>query len=50
MSFRCELMKKLVVAAGIKKRWLSSTTEELLEKPEEAEREESCPGFEGQGF
>ena len=31
MSFKYELLKKLVVAAGLKKRWLSVTTEELLE-------------------
>ena len=31
MSFKYELLKKLVAAAGLKKRWLSSTTEELLE-------------------
>ena len=31
MSVKYELLKKLVVAAGLKRRWLSSTTEELLE-------------------
>ena len=31
MSFKYELLKKLVMAAGLKKRWLSVTTEELLE-------------------
>ena len=31
MTIRYELLKKLVAAAGLKKRWLSSTTEELLE-------------------
>ena len=31
MSFKYELLKKLVVTAGLKKRWLSATTEELLE-------------------
>ena len=49
MSFKYELLKKLVVAAGLKKRWLSASTEELLE-PEEAEREEPDPGFEGWCF
>ena len=31
MSFKYELLKKLVVTASLKKRWLSATTEELLE-------------------
>ncbi|MBR2823258.1 MAG: hypothetical protein IKE24_06215 [Clostridia bacterium] len=31
MSIKYEVLKKLVVAAGLKKRWLSATTEELLE-------------------
>ena len=31
MSLKYELLKKMVVAAGLKKRWLSATTEELLE-------------------
>ena len=31
MSVKYEVLKKLVVAAGLKKRWLSVTTEELLE-------------------
>ena len=31
MTIKYALLKKLVVAAGLKKRWLSSTTEELLE-------------------
>ena len=31
MSFKYAVLKKLVVAAGLKKRWLSATTEELLE-------------------
>ncbi len=31
MTIKYELLKKQVVAAGLKKRWLSSTTEELLE-------------------
>jgi len=31
MTIKYELLKKLVVAAGLKKRWLSVTTEELLE-------------------
>ena len=30
MSVKYEVLKKLVVAAGLKKRWLSATTEELL--------------------
>ena len=33
MTIKYELLKKLVVAAGLKKRWLSVTTEELLEDP-----------------
>lgn len=32
MSVMYELLKKLVVAAGLKRKWLSSTTEELLER------------------
>ena len=31
MSVKYEVLKKLVVATGLKKRWLSATTEELLE-------------------
>ncbi|MGX8719699.1 MAG: hypothetical protein ACSW79_01285 [Eubacteriales bacterium] len=31
MTIKYELLKKLVVAAGLKKRWPSVTTEELLE-------------------
>ena len=31
MTTKYELLKKLVVAVGLKKRWLSVTTEELLE-------------------
>ena len=31
MSFKYAVLKKLVAAAGLKKRWLSATTEELLE-------------------
>ena len=31
MTIKYELLKKQVVAAGLKKRWLSATTEELLE-------------------
>ena len=31
MTIKYELLKKLVVAVGLKKRWLSVTTEELLE-------------------
>ena len=31
MSVKYEVLKKLVAAAGLKKRWLSATTEELLE-------------------
>ena len=32
MSVKYEVLKKMVVTAGLKKRWLSATTEELLEK------------------
>ena len=31
MSVKYEVLKRLVRAAGLKKRWLSATTEELLE-------------------
>ena len=31
MSVKYEVLKKLVAAAGLKKRWLSAATEELLE-------------------
>ena len=31
MSVKYEVLKRLVRAAGIKKRWLSATTEALLE-------------------
>lgn len=32
MLFKYELLKKPVMAAGLNKRWLSSTTEKLPEK------------------
>ena len=47
MSFKYAVLKKLVVAAGLKKRWLSATTE-AAGKPENAKSKEPYPGFEGE--
>ena len=45
MSFKYELLKKLVVAAGLKKRWLSVTTEELLEDRRKQNAKNRFPAF-----
>ena len=50
MSFKYELLKKLVVAAGIKKRWLSSTTEELLENRRKQNAKNRIPALKDKAF
>ena len=45
MSVRYELLKKLVAAAGLKKRWLSSTTEELPENRRKQNKKNCIPSF-----
>ena len=50
MSFKYELLKKLVVAAGIKKRWLSVTTEELLEDRRKQNAKNRIPALKDDAF
>ena len=45
MTTKYELLKKLVVAAGLKKRWLSVTTEELLEDHRKQNAKNRIPAF-----
>ena len=50
MSFKYELLKKLVVAAGLKKRWLSVTTEELLEDRRKQNAKNHIPALKDDAF
>ncbi len=50
MSIRYELLKKLVMAAGLKKRWLSSTTEELLEDRRKQNAKNRIPALKDGAF
>ena len=50
MSFKYELLKKLVVAAGLKKRWLSATTEELLENRRKQNAKNRIPDLHDDAF
>ncbi len=50
MSFKYELLKKLVVAAGLKKRWLSATTEELLENRRKQNAKNRIPALKDDAF
>ena len=50
MSFKYELLKKLVVAAGLKKRWLSVTTEELLEDRRKQNAKNRIPALKDDAF
>lgn len=45
MPIKYELLKKLVVAAGFKKRWLSATAEELLENRRKQNVKNRIPSF-----
>ena len=50
MSIKYELLKKLVVAMGLKKRWLSSTTEELLENRRKQNAKNRIPALKDEDF
>ena len=50
MSLKYELLKKLVVAAGLKKRWLSATTEELLEDRRKQNAKNRIPALKDDAF
>ena len=50
MSLRYELLKKMVVAAGLKKRWLSATTEELLESRRKQNAKNRIPALKDEAF
>ena len=50
MTIKYELLKKLVMAAGLKKRWLSSTTEELLENQRKQNAKNRIPALKDDAF
>lgn len=50
MTIKYELLKKLVVAAGLKKRWMSSTTEELLENRRKQNAKSRIPALKDEAF
>ena len=50
MSFKYELLKKLVMAADLKKRWLSVTTEELLEDRRKQNAKNRIPALKDDAF
>ena len=50
MSIKYELLKKLVVAAGFKKRWLSCRTEELLENRRKQNAKNRIPTLKDEAF
>ena len=50
MSVKYEVLKKLVVAAGLKKRWLSATTEELLENRRKQNAKNRIPALKNDAF
>jgi acetyl esterase/lipase len=50
MSVKYEVLKKLVVAAGLKKRWLSATTEELLENRRKQNAKNRIPALKDDAF
>ena len=50
MSIKYELLKKLVVAAGLKKRWLSAKTEELLENRRKQNAKNRIPALKDDAF
>lgn len=50
MSLKYELLKRLVKAAGIKKRWLSQTTEELLENRRKQNAKNRIPDLQDSDF
>ena len=50
MSIKYEFLKKLVVMAGLKKRWLSATTEELLENRRKQNAKNRIPALKDEDF
>ena len=50
MSVRYKVLKKLVVAVGLKKRWLSATTEELLENRRKQNAKNRIPALKDDAF
>ena len=50
MSVKYELLKHLVKAAGIKKRWMSQTTEELLENRMKQNAKNRIPDLQDRDF
>ena len=50
MSIKYEVLKKLVVAAELKKRWLSATTEELLENRRKQNAKNRIPALKDEAF
>ena len=50
MSVKYEVLKKLVVAVGLKKRWLSATTEELLENRRKQNAKNRIPALKDDAF
>ena len=50
MSVKYEALKKLVVAVGLKKRWLSATTEELLENRRKQNAKNRIPALKDDAF
>ena len=50
MSFKYAVLKKLVAAAGLKKRWLSATTEELLENRRKQNAKNRIPALKDDAF
>ena len=50
MSVKYEVLKRLVRAAGIKKRWLRATTEELLENRRKQNAKNRIPALNDDAF
>ena len=50
MSVKYEVLKRLVRAAGLKKRWLSATTEELLENRRKQNAKNRIPALKDDAF
>lgn len=50
MSLKYEILKRLVKASGLKKRWLSSSTEELLEGRRKANAKNTIPDLKDDAF
>ena len=50
MSVKYEVLKKLVAAAGLKKHWLSATTEELLENRRKQNAKNRIPALKDEAF